>query len=152
MLRLLCVLSHVYSQLRYSWPGIPDCRPGEMDDLRQDFSADIFSFSPDDWSGLIERLTEAYPVKLPWLGSWCREHDPGGRRLSANIARHLDLVKNECAHYITYDDERYPESLRFIPDPPLAITLSGKTESLNKPCVSVIGSRKASAFALQESF
>jgi len=50
-------------------------------------------------------------------------------------------------------DEDYPRLLREIVDPPLVITVRGSSElSLNSPCVSIVGSRKASSDSKRIAF
>lgn len=52
----------------------------------------------------------------------------------------------ECA--ITLADEEYPALLREIIDPPLALYCRGDRELLRKPAVAVVGSRRASPYAI----
>ena len=57
----------------------------------------------------------------------------------------VSLCEKKGIDIIPFDDERYPESLRNLSDPPLIIYAFGDTSVLNmKPVVSVAGTRKAS--------
>jgi len=49
---------------------------------------------------------------------------------------------------ITLADDVYPERLRHIADPPLALFFRGDPALLAKPSVALVGSRRASAYAL----
>jgi len=49
---------------------------------------------------------------------------------------------------ITLADDAYPERLRHIADPPLALFFRGDPALLAKPSVALVGSRRASAYAL----
>lgn len=154
MERILYCLSHIYSQIRDTWPGVLEI----SDDVKSElFSKDLFAIpllemSLEDWRRLVRYLADEWPEVLPWLPWWCREKDNGGERLSGAAFRHLQFVRQENAHYITYDQAVYPKLLRYISDPPLAISLTGDPDTLQKPQVSIIGSRKASVTALEESF
>ena len=46
--------------------------------------------------------------------------------------------------YILFDDEEYPEPLRQIADPPLALFIRGDASLLSGRCVSVVGTRRLS--------
>jgi DNA processing protein len=50
---------------------------------------------------------------------------------------------------ISCDDERYPALLRMIVDPPPVLWLRGDAGTLNRPAVAIVGSRAASAYALE---
>lgn len=154
MERILYCLAHVYSQIRGTWPGVLELAKAEKSSLLSSgqFKDSLFAMRMSDWHGVVQLLVETYPEVLPWLPRWCREKDPGGERLCGAVFRHLRQVKEADAHYVTYDQSDYPNLLRYIPDPPLAITFTGKSETLLKPQVSIIGSRKASVTALEESF
>jgi DNA protecting protein DprA len=154
MERALYCLSHIYSQLRGTWPGIIEISDGVKSELfcKDLFATPLFEMSLEDWKYLVRFLVEDWPEILRWLPRWCREKDNGGERLSEATFRHLQFVRRENAHYITYDQAVYPNLLRYISDPPLAISLTGNLEILQKPQVSIIGSRKASVMALEESF
>jgi DNA processing protein len=119
---------------------------GAMDDI--DFDAPSLS----DFKDRLRLILERCPELLPWIGTWARAKDPGCDRLAAAARRHLLLVSESGARYITYADPDYPHLLRCIPDPPLALSVIGGTAALGQPCVSIIGSRKASALAMRESF
>jgi len=49
---------------------------------------------------------------------------------------------------LTLADDAYPERLRHIADPPLALFFRGNPALLAKPSVALVGSRRASAYAL----
>jgi DNA processing protein len=51
-----------------------------------------------------------------------------------------------------WGDKEYPPLLRNISDPPLGLSIRGELSLLYRPAISVVGSRKASAFAMRESF
>lgn len=155
MQKIVFCLSHVFSQVAYRWPGIPELSEKNMQDVQRELAglnSDLTSLTGEEWTGCIAVLNERCADELPWLRKWTGERDPRGRRLVANICKHLQLTREHGAHYVTYDQDNYPRLLKSIPDPPLAITVQGSLAGLNQPCISVIGSRKASAFALEESY
>lgn len=55
-----------------------------------------------------------------------------------------------CA--LSYEDQRYPESLRQIADPPPVIYVLGNLALLQECCVAVIGSRAATAYGRRIAF
>jgi DNA processing protein len=154
MERILYCLSHIYSQIKGNWPGVLEITDEERSNLQKSglFTGSLFDIQISEWQNLVLTLIEDFPGVLPWLPRWCREKDPGGERLCSAAFRHLQQVEEAGANYITYDQSFYPNLLRYIPDPPLAFTCSGQIDTLLKPQVSIIGSRKASVKALEESF
>lgn len=65
-------------------------------------------------------------------------------RLATSYVREMQKIAESGAFLITIYDQLYPPLLRFIPDPPLCITVIGDLERLLEPMVAVIGSRKSS--------
>lgn len=51
---------------------------------------------------------------------------------------------------IAYADPAYPSALRHIPDPPAVLFTQGNVELLSRPMIALIGSRKASYWALEQ--
>lgn len=49
---------------------------------------------------------------------------------------------------VTLEDEQYPTLLREIIDPPLVLHFRGDLALTSKPCVAVVGSRRASAYGI----
>jgi DNA processing protein len=60
--------------------------------------------------------------------------------------RHRVLALRDST--ITLEDDAYPALLREIADPPLALHFRGDLELLRRPAVAVVGSRRASPYAL----
>jgi len=53
------------------------------------------------------------------------------------------LLEKEEIEIITLKDEKYPKSLKQIPDPPLGIYFKGDFNLLNEFCLGIVGTRKA---------
>jgi DNA processing protein len=62
-------------------------------------------------------------------------------RLQAAYAAGMTVLK--------WDDESYPPLLRMIPDPPPVLWVSGSLAGLTRPAVAIVGSRAATAYALE---
>jgi DNA processing protein len=45
------------------------------------------------------------------------------------------------------DDSRYPDALRDLPDPPRTLWARGELALLDRPCVAIVGTRRATAYA-----
>jgi DNA processing protein len=64
----------------------------------------------------------------------------------------LDSIRKQVEELrdsaITFADEAYPEPLRHIADPPLALFFRGDVALLAKPSVALVGSRRATAYGL----
>ncbi|XUU59713.1 DNA-processing protein DprA [Erythrobacter sp. HA6-11] len=84
---------------------------------------------------------------LPELGS------RGKRQYSAaavgRIEREIDAVKAAGARYLFHDQPDYPELLAELDSAPPIITMRGRLELANRPCVAMVGARNASAAAIK---
>ena len=72
-----------------------------------------------------------------------------GCRNEASLRRELALSKSAGVEIVTLEDAAYPDSLRAIPDPPLALYIRGTLEPADAVAVSLVGSRRASAYGLR---
>ena len=68
----------------------------------------------------------------------------------ASVQRDLTWLKHENHHLITIQDPAYPELLKQIADPPIALYVLGKpsltANILSEPQLGIVGSRNASAY------
>lgn len=156
---MLTTLCHVASQLLYRWyPGpwnrdsLGDSLSGSHEGTGSDADSDLTLVTESDWSSMVFQLVREGCKEAPWLDGYFRKSDPTGEILMQSTVRHLRLLGQAGAHYITILDPIYPRTLMNLRDPPLGLSLRGCVELLRLPMVSVIGSRKGSGLAIQESF
>ncbi|WP_299981182.1 DNA-processing protein DprA [Desulfobacula sp.] len=64
--------------------------------------------------------------------------------------KELELILNKNIQIVTLIDSSYPVLLKQIPDPPPFLTYLGKLDN-SAPCISIIGSRKATSYGLSTS-
>ncbi|NQV72287.1 DNA-protecting protein DprA [bacterium] len=57
-----------------------------------------------------------------------------------------EMNESETGSMLGYSDSDYPDLLRHISDPPPYFWVKGQGESLQMPCVAVVGTRRASAY------
>ncbi len=67
-------------------------------------------------------------------------------KLLDRACREIERLERKKYSILTLEDERYPEYLKEIFDPPLVLYCAGKVEALKGPAVSVVGARKPSAY------
>ncbi len=60
------------------------------------------------------------------------------------LARDLDWLSKPDCHLVSFSDDRYPELLRRIDDPPLALFVQGDPDILELPQIAIVGSRNPS--------
>lgn len=155
---MLTTLCHVASQLLYRWHPSPWERELTNTSFRDDphecsdHDRDLTRVSEKDWSALVTHLVKDGCEKAPWIEGYFRTIDPTGVMLLQSTVKHLRLLSEAGARYITILDPSYPRSLIDLRDPPLGLTLRGQPELMGLPMVSVIGSRKGSGLAIQEGF
>jgi len=64
--------------------------------------------------------------------------------------KELELILNKNIKIVTLSDSSYPVLLKQIPDPPPFLTYLGKLDNC-APCISIVGSRKATSYGLSTS-
>lgn len=64
-------------------------------------------------------------------------------------ARLLDRAAAAGIESVAWDDDRYPSLLRAIVDPPPVVWVRGPSAPLSCPAVAIVGSRAATAYALE---
>ena len=60
----------------------------------------------------------------------------------SNIDNDLTWLKHPNNHFITIFDERYPNALKRLVDPPLGLYVQGDCSVLNSPQLAIVGSRR----------
>ena len=108
--------------------------------------------SDAEWRIFIEKIAKDGDSRVPWMREYFETFDPKGDLLFKVTQKHLRSVREASCLYISMWDPVYPPALRSLNDPPLGLTLRGNSELLALPMVSVIGSRKGSGLAVQQSF
>lgn len=68
-----------------------------------------------------------------------------------NEPNHRTLALMEAANiqFVTYFDPQYPLMLKGLADPPALLFYRGSLSCLHKPCLAIVGSRKATNYGLQ---
>lgn len=81
------------------------------------------------------------------LGEGWRQEQPS--QIAEQV---LNACQKQGIAWITYEEKEYPYLLKQIPDPPLVLYYRGKEELFSLPCVSVVGSRRASAYGQKVAY
>lgn len=93
--------------------------------------------------------------KLPrvGLGDRLRADDPALRAEAARLIDQARSVRVKAAaagiHPLPWNDPRFPAALLAIPDPPPVLWYRGMLDAFSAPAVAIVGSRAASAVALE---
>lgn len=72
--------------------------------------------------------------------------------LSERAKQVLTACRERDIQWITWEDARYPHLLKQIEDPPLVLYYRGTLDALQQVCVSVVGSRRASAYGQRAAY
>lgn len=133
------ILLHVLAQKMRVSIGVQ-----EVD--RTSGSSPIMEWSTAQWRQLVDyNLGESAELRqLVMLG--------GIRDLGDEVAREIHRSLDRGVTWVTLADSAYPSELRFIPGRPLALLAWGNLEILDRPRVTVIGSRKANCRSLREAY
>ena len=108
-----------------------------------------FAWQPEDFA---TRFEDPRAVSLSLLESWIElQANPANgpwRDRADQDARRLDALGGEI---LARDDQRYPQSLSALMDPPVAMLFRGTADVLDTPSVAIIGARAATRAALAQS-
>jgi DNA processing protein len=102
--------------------------------------------------GDLDRLWKASPEELrqvEGIGPALAQRIAAGCRDDARLRYELALAEREGVTVVTLEDAEYPQPLRAIPDPPLALYVRGALEPADGMAVAVVGARRASVYGLQ---
>lgn len=123
--------------------------PDHPDTLRWLALAAVPGLGPD----AARRLLDAFPDVASIFAASARQLEPLlGPKLAAALGRGIDPGDHQAtldwlaapdAHFITWSDAHYPETLRSLPDAPMWLYLKGDPGVLNRPMLAIVGSRTA---------
>ncbi len=105
-----------------------------------------------DAFGDLERIWRAAPealLRVRGIGPVLAQRLTEGIRNEAALAQELSRASRAGVRIVTPADPEYPEPLRTIPDPPLALYIRGSLVAADAQAVAVVGSRYASPYGLQ---
>jgi DNA processing protein len=96
----------------------------------------------------VSKISEPALQRIPGIGPvTAREIARSFRERKAQ--REGEHAKREGIHIVTFEEEGYPEPLKTIFDPPLALSIRG--EYKDPLAVAMVGSRKCSAYGLRQA-
>lgn len=145
-----CVLmTHCAAQIAHRWLPPPLVLPLEEAFFASSLEADGSLMGR--WGAFLQ-WADTETERFPWLASFRDKYDRDRTRLLTAITQHLTQMNAAGASMVLWGDADYPAQLAALNDPPLAITTLGDRSLLQRPMTAVIGSRKASALALEESY
>ena len=72
--------------------------------------------------------------------------------MSDTVSRVMQKCKEKNIEWVTWEEERYPQYLKEIIDPPVVLFYKGDLELASSLCVSVVGSRKATAYGQKAAY
>ena len=90
--------------------------------------------------GSVSEAYARYPAKVSRTGG------------PVDVEREFALAKKYGIEILTPADESYPEMLAGIPGRPLAIYVKGDPKVLSKPSVSIVGTRRATPYGLDQAY
>lgn len=63
-----------------------------------------------------------------------------------SVEQYQAEVQTRKLHFLSIEQETYPEKLRDIPDPPLFLYYYGSIDILQQPCIGLVGTREMSSY------
>jgi len=135
-------ISHVLSQWMYRWLSLP-IRKTEIHPR-----VDIDALDVSDWIDYIQYRIEG--ESAPWT-LLMRSAQASPVALATLIFENIKQTRRAGAQFIDFYHPLYPALLACIKDPPNCLTVIGPADTLSKPTIGVVGSRRASGFAMRET-
>lgn len=136
------VIAHFASQLFEKWL---DLRKHKLPPERVDLAELLFT----DWEAAVMEFLHHNPLSLG--GKTISRIEQNFDRLLYQLHGHFDFLFAENGTFLPWNDSRYPELLRHIPDPPTGLSVIGSLDVLHRPKIAIIGSRKASGFSMTKA-
>lgn len=102
-----------------------------------------------DKYGSPERIYYADEKEIMKQGTRINIDDLMQSKKEQNVISSLTSLYQDGFQFIHWDSEAYPEKLRTIYDPPYALYLKGKMPDPSKPCLAMVGSRKATCYGIE---
>jgi DNA processing protein len=134
--------SHVLSQWMYRWLALP------LQKVHDDPRMAIEALEVSDWLEYIHYRIESDSAPWTYL---MRSSQASPIALATLIHENIKQTQRAGAKLIDFYHPLYPALLACIKDPPNCLTVLGPAETLSKPTISIVGSRRASGFALRET-
>ena len=72
-----------------------------------------------------------------------------GLRDEARLVRELSLAARAGVTMLTLEDAGYPDALKTLPDPPLALYVRGELTAADASAVGIVGARRASLYGIR---
>lgn len=139
------IITHAVSQLTNRWLSVPRPNLFEKQGEREE-SAEI---PLRDWLRYMEDQVSA-GSSAPWAET-VRKDQLSLIGLATVIFDNLREVALAGGTFLDFFHPAYPYLLKHIPDPPAALSSLGDLALFDRAKIAVVGSRKASAFAFQET-
>ena len=121
----------------------------------------LLNLIPDIGSNRLRRLLDAFGdldriwaasaaelQQVEGVGSDLAARLVEGRANETRLREELELAQRAGVQVVTLEDADYPEPLRTISDPPLALYIRGRLVPEDKLAVAIVGSRHASVYGL----
>lgn len=99
---------------------------------------------------IVLKASEHQLGKVNRLSAKVRNNIINHKALVCKAKKELELILNKNINIVAFTDSGYPALLKQIPDPPPFLTYMGSLDN-RAPCISVIGSRTATAYGLSTS-
>ena len=138
-------LTHLFSQLSRKWIPLPQTEK-HYDEF------DFYALSRGDWLSYIKEGLNARN-RPEWVSAFRKKVVKSMLlpEIADRIHHHFEMLNRLGGKYIPYNSPHFPTMLKHVPDPPAAISALGSLCNMKTPCLAIVGSRKASGFALFES-
>ena len=107
-----------------------------------------------DAFGDLERLFRATVQELQrveGIGAGLAERIASGTRDERRLEREMALAKEQGVTILSLEDAEYPQPLRTIHDPPLALYVRGTLSPADEMAVAIVGARRASLYGMQSA-
>ncbi len=137
------IISHAVSQLCYRWLSVSyalNLNPKRVH---------LAHLTLDDWLTYIDtRLRD--DLDAPWK-RLVQQKSLSPIGLATVIYSNNRQIQGAYGHVVDYFHSSYPHLLKHIPDAPAALSILGSLNLLDKSKIAIVGSRKASSYALKAS-
>lgn len=143
---LYLVLAHFISQTLEKWF---DVRRYAAEHATPELTTDLAELMFADWQEILAEFLAKNP--MGFTAKTITRIEQNSERLLFHLNGHFDFLYAVHGTFLAWNDSRYPALLRHIADPPLGLSLIGTAAHLAHPGIAMVGSRKASGYAMEKA-
>lgn len=146
-----CYATHVLSEIAKRWISLPSAQEMiDCDDSRFP-TDDCKTWDRITWQEFLREALYDFVYRPQWVPMLESQRRLDHTHLAEALLYQFTETRRHKARYLCYGDKEYPKALRYLSDPPAAVSVQGPLELFAKPMVAIVGARKATPYSYSQA-